>query len=55
VVYHVIGNESWWVESCLNKFLIFNQILKFHCKYDIVFVQFLLCFLYVFFYNKACN
>jgi hypothetical protein len=26
-----------------------------HCKYDIVFVQFLLCFLYVFFYNKACN
>jgi hypothetical protein len=26
-----------------------------HCKYDIVFVQFLLCFLYVFFNNKACN
>jgi hypothetical protein len=26
-----------------------------HCKYDIVFVQFLLCFLYVFIYNKACN
>jgi hypothetical protein len=25
-----------------------------HCKYDIVFVQFLLCFLHVFFNNKAC-
>jgi hypothetical protein len=24
----------------------------FHCKYDIVFVQFLLCFLYVFFIIK---
>ena len=22
VVYHVINNESWWVGSCLNKFLI---------------------------------
>jgi hypothetical protein len=26
-----------------------------HCKYNIVFVQFLLCFPIRFFYNKACN
>jgi hypothetical protein len=26
----------------------------FHCKYDIIFVQFSLCFLYIFLYNKAC-
>jgi hypothetical protein len=23
-VYYVIGNESWWVGSCLNKILISN-------------------------------